>query len=56
MLRRIILIVLIALLLAGDVLLVIDMFKGANLFINVTTIVITLPLIVYFTSFSFKSN
>jgi hypothetical protein len=56
MFKKIILILLVLLLLVGDVLLIIGMFKGANLFINISTVIITLPLIMYFISFSFKSN
>lgn len=56
MAKKIILILLMLLLLAGDVLLVIDIFKGASLFISITSIIITLPLIVYFSSFALKQR
>ncbi len=52
--KKIILIILTLLLLVGDGFLVADIFKGGNIVINIITVLITLPLIVYFISFYFN--
>ncbi|MCF7820385.1 MAG: hypothetical protein K9M44_02855 [Candidatus Pacebacteria bacterium] len=54
--KKIVLILLVVLLLVGDGFLVADMLKGGNLMVNIITIVITLPLIIYFISFYSKSE
>lgn len=52
--KKIVLILVTLLLLVGDGFLVADMFKGGNLVVNIITVVISLPLVIYLISFYFN--